>query len=62
MFDHISNVNGHIVHVSPLVSLLDDQMKYLQRLGLSAVNVSSDSEAYRSKIEKGEYFHHIWLP
>lgn len=56
VFDHVSNVNGHIVVVvSPLVSLMDDQVKYLQSLGLSAVNISSDSEADRSKIEKGEY-------
>ena len=56
VFDHVSNMNGHIVVVvSPLVSLMDDQVKHLQSLGLSAVNISSDSEPDRSKIEKGEY-------
>ena len=49
-------MNGHIVVVvSPLVSLMDDQVKYLQSLGLSAVNISSESEVHHSKIEKGEY-------
>ena len=56
VFDHVSNMNGHIVVVvSPLVSLMDDQVKHLQSLVLSAVNISSDSEPDRSKIEKGEY-------
>ena len=56
MFDHVSNMNGHIVVVvSPLVSLMDYQVKHLQSLGLSAVNISSDAEPDRSKIEKGEY-------
>lgn len=42
VFYHVSNVNGHIVVVvSPLVSLMDDQGKYLQSLGLPAVNISS---------------------
>jgi len=34
---------------------MDDQVKYLQSLGLSTVNISSGSESDRSKIEKGEY-------
>lgn len=56
VFDHVSNEKGHIVVVvSPLVSLMEDQVKYLRSLGLSAVNISSDSEVDRSKIEKGEY-------
>ena len=56
MFDHISVEKGHIVAVvPPLVSLIDDQVKYLQSLGLSAVNISLDSEADRSKIQKVEY-------
>ena len=35
-----------------LVSLMDDQVKYLQSLGLSAINISSESEVDHSKIEK----------
>ena len=56
MFDHVSDESGHIVVVvSPLVSLMEDQVKYLRRLGLSAVNISSNVEVDRAKIEKGEY-------
>ena len=67
VFDRVSNMNGHIVVVvSPLVSLMDDQVKHLQSLVLSAVNISSDSEPDLSKIEKGEYsvvygFPEAWL-
>ena len=56
VFDHVSDEKGHIVaFVSPLVSLIDDQVKYLKSLGVSAVSISSDAEADRSKIEKGDY-------
>ena len=56
VFDHISNDEGHIVVVvSPLISLTEDQVKYLRSLGLSAVNISSDTETDFSNIEKGQY-------
>ena len=56
VFDHVSNENGHIVVVvSPLISLMEDQVKYLRSLGVSAVNISSDAEVDRAKIERGEY-------
>ena len=56
VFDHVSDESGHIVVVvSPLVSLMEDQVKYLRSLGLSAVNISSNVEVDRAKIEKGEY-------
>ena len=56
VFDHVSDESGHIiVVVSPLVSLMEDQAKYLRSLGLSAVNISSNVEVDRAKIEKGEY-------
>ena len=51
VFDHVTDESGHIaVVVSPLVSLMEDQGKYLRSLGLSAVNISSNVEA---KIKKG---------
>ena len=48
--------SGHIVVVvSPLFSVMEDQVKYLRRLGLSTVNISSNVEVDCEKIEKGEY-------
>ena len=55
VFDHVSDESGHIIVVSLLVSLMEDQVKYLRSLGLSAVNISSNVEVDRAKIEKGEY-------
>ena len=56
VFDHVSDESGHIiVVVPPLVSLMEDQVKYLRSLGLSAVNISSNVEVDRAQIEKGEY-------
>ena len=56
VYDHVSDENGHIVVVvSPLISLMEDQVKYLRSLGLSAINISSNIEVDRAKIEKGEY-------
>ena len=56
VFDHFSDESGHIiVVVSPLISLLEDQVEYLRSLGLSAVNISSNVEVDCAKIEKGEY-------
>ncbi|XP_022807923.1 putative ATP-dependent DNA helicase Q1 [Stylophora pistillata] len=56
VFDHVTDESGHIVIVvSPLISLMEDQVKYLRSLGLSAVNISSNFEVDRAKIEKGEY-------
>ena len=47
---------GHIVVlVSPLVSLMDDQVKILTDLGLSAISISSQEKLHVTKIEKGEY-------
>ena len=62
MFDNISNDNGHIVVVmSPLINLMEDQVKYLQSLGLSAVNFSSDSETDFFKHRERTIFHCILL-
>ena len=59
VFDHVNKSAGHIVVVvSPLVSLMDDQVKILTDLGLSAISISSQEELDVTKIEKGEYS--IW--
>ena len=55
MLDHVSDESGHIVVVSRLVSLMEDQVKYLRSFGLPAVNISSNEELDCAKIEKGEY-------
>ena len=56
VFDHVNKSAGYIVVVvSPLVSLMDDQVKILTDLGLSAISISSQEELDVTKIEKGEY-------
>ena len=56
MFDDVNKSAGHIVVVvSPLVSLMDNQVKILTDLGLSAISISSQEELDVTKIEKGEY-------
>ena len=53
VFDHISDESGHtVIFVSLLASLMEDQVKYLRSLGLSVVNISSNVEVDRAKIEK----------
>ena len=53
MFDHVSDESGHtVIVVSLLASLMEDQVKYLRSLGLSVVNISSNVEVDRAKIEK----------
>ena len=57
VFDHITEESGHIVVVvSPLISLMEDQVSFLKDLGLSAVNISSHGEDDdQLRIENGEY-------
>ena len=56
VFDHTTNLSGHIVVVvSPLISLMEDQVKQLQNSGIRAVNISSQADIDWSRIEKGEY-------
>ena len=56
MFDYTTELPGHIVIVvSPLVSLMEDQVKYLRSIGVSAVNISSHADNDHSKIENGQY-------
>ena len=51
-----SKVTGHIiVVVSPLISLMDDQVKHLTSLGVTAVSICSQSVFDVSKVEKGDY-------
>ena len=56
MFDYTTKVPGHIVIVvSPLVSLMEDQVKYLRSIGVSSANISSQTDNDHSKIENGQY-------
>ena len=55
MLDHVSDESGHIVVVSPLVSLMEDQLNYLRSFGLSALNISSNEEVDRAKINSIVY-------
>ena len=56
VFDHTTNLSGHIVVlVSPLLSLMEDQLKQLQNNGICVVNISSQADIDWSRIEKGEY-------
>ena len=60
IFDEISeSVRGHIVVVvSPLLNLIQDQVNTLQKLGISAVSLSSvmeDDEDLENKIKDVEF-------
>ena len=47
---------GHIVVVvSPLISLMEDQVSHLKELGLKAANISSLKDGERTRVESGEY-------
>ena len=51
-----SKCSGHIVAVvSPLLSLMDDQVAYLTSLEVSAVNISCCMEENRDGVECGKY-------
>ena len=55
VFDSVFKDQGHIVVVvSPLISLIEDQINYLRGLALSAVNIS-DLEVDGLRVEKGQY-------
>ena len=56
-FDVLRSSSGHIVVVvvvvvSPLVSLMDDQVKFLTSVGISAVNLTSAAEDERVNIDE----------
>ena len=56
VFDYTTKLPGHIVIVvSPLVSLMEDQVKYLRSIGVSAVNISSQTDNDHSKIGNGQH-------
>ena len=57
VFDHVSDESGHIIFGVPsLVSLMEDQVKYLRSLGLSAVNISSNKlTVHRSRKENIQF-------
>ena len=56
VFDHTTNLPGHIVVVvSPLISLMEDQVKQVQDNGMRTFNLSSQADIDWSRIEKGEY-------
>ena len=56
VFDALRSSSGHIVVVvSPLVSLMDDQVKFLTSIGIKALNLTSASEEERINAEKGKY-------
>ena len=56
IFDALRSSSGHIVVVvSPLISLMDDQVKFLTSVGIKALNLTSASEEDRLNAEKGKY-------
>ena len=56
IFDALRSSSGHIVVVvSPLISLMDDQVNFLTSVGIKALNLTSASEEDRLNAEKGKY-------
>ena len=55
VYDHIKREEGHIcVVVSPLLSLVEEQVAYLRGKGVTAASVSSCTEEEATMIEKGK--------
>ena len=56
VFDALRSSSGHtVVVVSPLISLMDDQVKFLASIGIKALNLTSASEEQKANAEKGKY-------
>ena len=55
VFDEVTSESGHIIIVlSPLLTLIDDQIQYLRGLGLSSVSLSHiKTEEEIKEVEKG---------
>ena len=57
MFDEIRGVSGHVVVISPLLNLIQDQINNLQKIGISAVSLSAlkgDDEGLEDSIKDVE--------
>ena len=44
-----------VAFVSPLISLIEDQVSHLKELGLKAAKISSLKDGERTRVESGEY-------
>lgn len=57
VFDEVTGESGHMVIViSPLLTLIDDQIQCLRALGLSCVSLSHiETEEEMKEVEKGSY-------
>jgi len=44
-----------VVFVSPLISLMEDQVSHLKELELKAAHISSLEDGERTRVESGEY-------
>ena len=54
VFDALHSSSGHIVVVvSPLICLMEDQVKFLTSVGVRALNLTVASEEERINAEKG---------
>ena len=63
VINEVSNCFGHIVvFVSPLSSLMDDQVAYLTSLGVSAINISSCKEEDYDSVAAGKHSIVYYLP
>ena len=54
VIDHVSSQPGHICVVSPLLTLVDDQVEYLRGKGVTAASISSCTEEEATVIEKAK--------
>lgn len=56
VFNMLKDNKAHIVVVvSPLISLMNDQVSYLKSIGISSVNISSTSDEEKKDVESGKY-------
>ena len=57
IFDHVTNTSGHIaIVVSPLLTLIEDQVATLRKYGISVVSLSHvKTEDEREQVENGNF-------